>query len=229
MNKNKMIRIFKYSGTILCLIIFIFLATLIYFNKLEPLAVDIFFRDLAYNIRGEKNGFGYWFFRIITEFGNVFLVGLIIFFIGIFTKMDFRFFLTVIGIMGALLLNVGMKEIYSRERPIEEMRWVIENSSSFPSGHATAAGFLYIFIFYMTFHSKMNQKLKIITYSFCSIIIPLVMISRLILGVHYFTDVIAGFSSGVMVACICMLLYRYCLNYNILTSSVVRKKNKEQE
>ena len=55
------------------------------------------------------------------------------------------------------------------------------------------------------------------------------MASRFILVVHYFTDVIAGCATGVMVSCLCMLLYRYCANNNILTTGILNRKDKNEK
>ncbi len=67
----------------------------------------------------------------------------------------------------------------------------------------------------------------------CSLIIPLVMFSRLILGVHYFTDVIAGVSVGIMVSCLAMLFYKLCERYDFMTeglfSKISNSKNKNDE
>ena len=154
----------KIAGIVLCMITFIILAIFIYLNRLEPLALDVAMRDFSYNIRGDKYGFGYWFFRLITEFGNVYIiVGIVVFSI-IVTRCDYRAILLTLGILGAVLLNVGLKEIYMRERPIEAMRWMDESSTSFPSGHSTAVGFLYTFIMDLVYHSKVNKVLKRTTY-----------------------------------------------------------------
>ena len=60
----------KLGGFIAALITYVVFSVLVYYTKNSPPAIDIFFRDLSYNIRGEKYGFGFWFFRIITEFGD---------------------------------------------------------------------------------------------------------------------------------------------------------------
>lgn len=225
MNKNsKMVKIFKLSGIILCALIFTSLTILVYFHKDEPLGIDASIRDFFYNIRGEKYGFIYWFFRIITEFGNLFLIILILIFILFYTKMDFRFFLTCFGLMLAIIINVGLKDLYNRERPFEEMRWAYEFSSSFPSGHSTAAGFLYTFLIYLVYHLDIKKWKKSSFTVGAVLLIILVMISRLVLGVHYFLDVIAGCATGIMVSCLCMLLYRYCVNNDILTKGLFERK-----
>lgn len=226
MNRNK-IRALKIFGIATCAIVFISLAIIIYFYRIKPLAIDTVIRDFAYRIRGNKFGFMYWFFRIITEFGNVLVILLLLVYIGFRTKLDFRFFLITFGVMLSLIINVGMKDMYSRERPYVELRWVNEDSSSFPSGHSTAAGFIYSFLIYLTFHNDMKRWQKNTIYVSCSLLIPLIMFSRIILGVHYFTDVISGCAIGIMVSCLCMILYRYCCNNNILTTGLLKsKKNK---
>ena len=229
MSHNNLIRIIKLSGFIACAIIFIFLAILIYFNRVEPIAIDVVIRDFAYKIRGEKYGFVYWLARIVTEFGYFVIIVLFLLFAAFYTKLDFQFFLLLFGVMLSLILNVGMKDMYSRERPYTEMRWMAEDTTSFPSGHSTVAGFLYSFLIYLTYHTNFKKWLKSVIYVVCLLLMFLVMASRIILGVHYFTDVIAGCATGVMVSCLCMLLYRYCANNNILTTGILNRKDKNEK
>ena len=224
----------KLVGILLCIITFVTLAVVIYLNRLNPLELDQAVRDFCYKIRGEKYGFGYWFFRIITEFGNFYVIAVIIGMIIVFTKCDYRAISISLGILLAVILNVGLKEIYMRERPFMDLRWMSEDSTSFPSGHSTAVGFLYPFIMYLAYHSKSLSKIKKnILYVMCSLIIPLVMFSRLILGVHYFTDVISGVSVGIMVSCLAMLFYKLCERYDFMTeglfSKISNSKNKNDE
>lgn len=229
MNRSKVTRILKTSGIILCAITFITLSIIIYFYRVEPLYLDEVIRDFAYDIRGEKYGFMYWFFRIITEFGNYIMILAILIAAAIYTRVDYRFILLAFGIMLSTIINIGLKDLYSRERPIAEMRWMNEDSTSYPSGHSTGAGFIYSFLIYLISHEKWNKNLKVGIYIFCGCLIPLVMFSRIILGVHYFTDVISGVATGIMVSCLCMLMYRYCVNNNILTTSLIKWKKKTND
>ena len=221
----------KVIGVVGCVITFISLTIMIYLNHLEPLKVDIWMRDLCYHIRGKKYGFGFWFFRLITEFGNLYIIAIIIILTILLTKCDYRAIILSIGMLAAVLLNVGLKELYLRERPLADMRWMAEDSTSFPSGHSTAVGFLYPFIIYIIYHTNLKKIYKNIIYISCSIIIPLVMFSRLILGVHYFTDVLAGVSVGIMVSCFCMLMYKLCEKYDFMTEGLFDKirKNKNKD
>ncbi len=228
MNKKNWKYILKMVGVLVCCIVFISLAVVIYLNRLEPLALDVAMRDFSYSVRGEKFGFGYWLFRIITEFGNLYIVGVIVITVIILTKCDYRAIVLSLGILCAVMLNIGLKEIYMRERPLEAYRWMDETSTSFPSGHSTAAGFLYPFLIYLIYHTKMEKSLKYTLYTLCTAIVPFVMFSRMILGVHYFTDVIAGVSVGIMVACLAMQLYKIFEKYDFMTEGLFDKIRKSR-
>lgn len=220
----------KLGGFIAALITYVALSILVYYTKNSPSAMDIFFRDLSYNIRGEKYGFGFWFFRIITEFGDYLFVGIILIIFGIYTKLDYRFFICVIGLALAILADVAVKTMYSRERPILEMQWMSEATSSFPSGHSTAAAYLYTYLAYTISHLDIKKSTKLIWFFFLELLIVLVVISRLILGVHYLSDVLAGYASGIMVCCFAMIVYHFCDKNNIFKEGLIaflKKADKE--
>ena len=60
-------------------------------NNLDPLGVDVWARDLAYNTRGEKGGLNYWFWRIFTEAGDLYVLAVLCVVMLIYTKLDYRF------------------------------------------------------------------------------------------------------------------------------------------
>lgn len=219
----------KVAGVFFCAVVFVVLAVGIYYNNLEPYVIDIHMRDFCYNIRGEKYGFIFWLFRIITEFGNLYVIGLLVLLTIVLTKCDYRAILLTLGILLAVLLNVGLKQLYMRERPFEAFRWMEEESTSFPSGHSTAAGFMYTFIIYLVFHTSIKKIWKVIIYIACGILIPLVMLSRMILGVHYLTDVLAGVSVGIMVACLMMQFYKICIKYHFMAEGLIDIIRRERQ
>ena len=214
----------KLIGFILCAVGFVLLAVTRYFFRKNPPFIDACIRDFFYNIRGSKYGIMYWIFSIVTEFGNFWVILFLLIIVLYKTKGDFRFFLFLFGSMLSVIIVVGMKDIYSRERPIEALQWATEDSKSFPSGHSAVAGFTYTYFIYLIYHTDYSKIRKRIYFILLVLLIILVMISRLVLGVHYFTDVLAGCFSGIMVSCLCMLLFRYCLNNDILTNGILKKK-----
>ncbi|MBI2045862.1 MAG: phosphatase PAP2 family protein [Parcubacteria group bacterium] len=125
-----------------------------------------------------------------------------------FHKRVFIFpFLT--SVAGAEVFTYLLKNIIARPRP--EMAEVIENSFSFPSGHATIAVALYGFLAYILFRMCRTRKEKIVVSVAAVFIVLLIGFSRLYLGVHYVSDVIAGYLVGALWLSIGMCLTEHFL------------------
>jgi len=134
---------------------------------------------------------------VITYSGSYLIVSgvtflsAISFYIHKHTSKIFPLFVSVIGSAATVFI---IKHIFYRARPFFEAFYP-ETGSSFPSGHATAAMALYGFLIYAIWrHDKHHLKNPFII--FLSILIILVGVSRLYLGVHYFSDVLAGYAVG---------------------------------
>ena len=82
--------------------------------------------------------------------------------------------------------------IIQRPRP-EDFRLIEETGYSFPSGHSMASMAFYGLIIYFAFKYVKNKNAKIIICTILSLLVLLIGISRIYLGVHYASDVIAGF------------------------------------
>lgn len=99
--------------------------------------------------------------------------------------------LSVVG--GSAATTYLLKHLLDRPRPLGSL--YPEDGSSFPSGHATFAMALYGFLFYVIWkHDKHHLQNPFII--FLGLLILLVGVSRLYLGVHYLTDVLAGYLVG---------------------------------
>lgn len=98
--------------------------------------------------------------------------------------------------IGSLGLNPLVKNIIQRSRPDEELRLVQEASYSFPSGHAFASmvAFGCVILLLLLFLKPSAFRGVLIVLSFVTIL--LIGFSRIFLGVHYLSDVVAGFSLG---------------------------------
>ena len=90
------------------------------------------------------------------------------------------------------VLNFILKSILQRPRPTE-YRIIEESGYSFPSGHSMISMAFYGFIIYLIYKNIKNKYVKWGLISFLIILITLIGVSRIYLGVHYTSDVIAGF------------------------------------
>lgn len=111
-----------------------------------------------------------------------------------------------IACLGALVLNQGLKLVFVRPRPLLWTRLIAETSYSFPSGHALGSLVLYGFWAYVL-ATRFPQSAKLI-YTASVLIIGAIGLSRLYLGVHYPTDILAGYSIGLLWLMICIVMLR---------------------
>ena len=149
------------------------------------------------------------FFKVITNFSNSICLLLICLLIIIFIKNKQKSQFVFLNLINIVLLNILLKELFSRPRPFELML-ITENGYSFPSGHSMASMAFYGFIIYLICHSNWSKKSKMISNLLLSILILLIGISRIYLGVHYASDVIAGFSISMAY----LLIYIYFVEKN---------------
>ena len=129
---------------------------------------------------------------IITQFGSALLLIILTVVLAIIIKdkkISFSIFLNLI-LVG--LINQILKRIVQRPRPTE-YRIIDEKGYSFPSGHSMASVAFYGFLIYLIYKKVKNPKLKWIFILLLSILIILIGSSRIYLGVHYTSDVLAGF------------------------------------
>ena len=130
--------------------------------------------------------------KCITQFGGV--IGLIalavILSIAIKNKKTSILIWVNLGI--SALLNQILKHIIQRPRPTE-YRIIDESGYSFPSGHSMVSAAFYGFLIYLIYKNVKNKYLKWGLVSLLSLLIITIGISRIYLGVHYTSDVLAGF------------------------------------
>lgn len=233
---NRLDTSFKIKEIILLICSIIFLTSFIIVlislinNKNQMFEIDKRVVDFMLANRGDKNGFIYYLFKIITQFGFLYVLIALGIFILIYTRLDIRFIVPLGIILTALLINHILKNSIARIRPDDLYRWENIDSYSFPSSHSLASTILYSYLIYFTYKdNKMNKILKIIIIVFSIIIIPLVLISRMVLMVHYFTDVLAGFLLGMFFFIICIMLLEFFIKKEILIKPLINFKKKSED
>lgn len=99
-----------------------------------------------------------------------------------------------LNLLGAALLNQALKALIQRPRPDVALRLVDVGGYSFPSGHSMAAMAFFGLLIWLIWHSVENPRRRALLIAAFASVIALIGFSRIYLGVHYFTDVMAGFA-----------------------------------
>lgn len=107
-----------------------------------------------------------------------------------------RIFVIINTLISAGIIILS-KNIFLRERPLIGSE--ILSSYSFPSGHSLIATTYYGFLIYLLRRSKCKEEYKVIGTTFLTTLIVLICLSRLILNVHYLTDVVGGVILGLVI------------------------------
>ncbi|GIP31656.1 phosphatase PAP2 family protein [Paenibacillus sp. J2TS4] len=128
----------------------------------------------------------------------------------------------VIALGGGALFNLGLKSFYQRERPSLH-RLIEETGYSFPSGHSMSSFILYGMLGILCYMFLISRMPKITIVISTSIIILLVGTSRIYLGVHYPSDVLAGYAAGGVWLTLCLLGLRLVLDYRQLQRTSARR------
>lgn len=110
----------------------------------------------------------------------------------------------VLDLIICALVIIISKNLFMRTRP--ELGQILE-SYSYPSGHAFASVMYYGFLYYLLNNSAHNHTLKRVGKILLGILLVTISLSRLILGVHYMSDVLAGTALGVIG--LQFIIYRY--------------------
>lgn len=130
--------------------------------------------------------------KIITWFGSGCCFLTITLLLFILVKNKKICFYNLFNLVTVTLLNQLLKLILHRPRP-DEFQIITETGYSFPSGHSMVSMAYYGFLIYLIYKYVANKKLKYLLMVILSILIILIGISRIYLGVHYTSDVLAGF------------------------------------
>jgi undecaprenyl-diphosphatase len=104
-------------------------------------------------------------------------------------------------VMGATVIlaqvsSEALKFVYDRPRPTLVPHGSLVYSSSFPSGHSTLAAATYLTLAAIVASLEKTRRAKIFVFTLALLIVPAVGFSRVYLGVHWPTDVLAGWSLG---------------------------------
>lgn len=111
--------------------------------------------------------------------------------------------LVAVAVAGGAVLSALLKSGFDRPRPDLVAHLVEVSTLSFPSGHAMGSAFTYLTLGALLARTQARRRLKIYVLTVAVLLTLIVGVSRVYLGVHWPTDVLAGWCAGSAWALIC--------------------------
>jgi membrane-associated phospholipid phosphatase len=146
-------------------------------------------------------------FEIITTFGNVITlacIGLVVAGILAVHRRLQLLSIWVVALLGVGFMNNLLKDIFQRMRPQLPNPWINEPGWSFPSGHAMGSLVVYGMLAYTVGLTVKNRTSRIgLIFVTVSLVIA-IGFSRIYLGAHYFSDVVAGYCAASFWLAVCI-------------------------
>ena len=174
---------------------FVAIITFVLLNNKEPLGFDSAILDFAVSIRSNTlTKLAMWITMIAMPPAWIVVAAAL----SVYAEGP-RPFLAIVCSGGiGWVLNEAIKHLVNRPRPPEELRLALETSSSFPSGHSITAVALYGFLVWLLLRYMPRGTWRNVLVVLVSLIIVLIGATRIYLGVHWTSDVLGGFSFGMV-------------------------------
>ena len=143
--------------------------------------------------------------------GRTMLVSVTVFAIG-YLALERKYgamWLVTAAAAGGGLLETVLKQLFSRGRPSVVPHLVAVTSPSFPSGHSMLGAIMYLTLGALLARFATRRRTKIYLLAVAMVITVVIGATRVYLGVHYPSDVLAGWCAGLIWALACWLVARY--------------------
>ena len=161
--------------------------------------------------------------RAFTEFGSSEWIGVILFLLVVFFvwKRWWPSLVTlIVAVPGGMLLNELVKVLVHRHRPFVDGPFVDWSGYSFASGHTIGATLLYGQLALFILPIIKRRRWRTLTVSSAALLIALVGFSRIALGAHFLTDVLAAIFFGIIWLAFCLIAGKPMRRSVVLATSV---------
>src|SRR5438094_716268 len=161
--------------------------------------------------------------RAFTEFGSSEWIGVVLFFAVLFfvwKKWWPSLVTLIVAVPGGMLLNELVKQLVHRHRPFVDGPFVDWSGYSFASGHTIGATLLYGQLALFILPAMKARHWRRLTVASAALLIALVGFSRIALGAHFLTDVLAGIVFGIIWLTLCLIAGKPMRRSVVLTPGV---------
>lgn len=150
--------------------------------------------------------------RDLTAFGGPVGLGMVTTVVAGYLALQRRFGL-LLFVLGSLfsgtVIGLFLKEMFQRSRPSVVPHLTDIATASFPSGHSMLSSVAYLTLAALLARAASDLRTKIYFLAVAVVLIGLIGFSRVYLGVHYPTDVLAGWCAGSAWAILCCLVAHF--------------------
>ena len=146
--------------------------------------------------------------RDFTALGGTGVLILVVLAVGgflVMTRKDYAALTVLIAVTSGVLLSQTMKWAYARPRPELVPHGAEVYTASFPSGHSMMSAIVYLTLGALLARTQSGQGAKVYILAVAVMLTVLVGVSRVYLGVHWPTDVLAGWALGGVWALACWM------------------------
>ena len=147
-------------------------------------------------------------FSVLTFLGNALVISTGTALLGFwFARKKYwdKLFFLFGSVGGSATLNLLLKNIFQRTRPFFLHAYLVDTGYSFPSGHAMISLAFYGALAILAVMMFKSRRAKILIVICAFLLSALIGFSRLYLGVHFLTDILAGWSLSILWLAVCVL------------------------
>lgn len=166
--------------------------------------------DIHHWARTTRSGGSTAFFTILTIIGTPAGLGTIVLIVSAFLAARKRWrwigYLVITCAIGGLL-NLQLKAFFARARPELAEALRTAHGYSFPSGHAMGSTIVFATLAYLAFRIVKHWRYRSAALSFAFSMILAISASRIYLGVHWISDVVAGIAAGLLWVAVATVAY----------------------
>lgn len=150
--------------------------------------------------------------RDVSALGGTALLGLITVIAAGFLVLDGKrhmAYFAAASVASGMVVSVLLKDVFQRPRPEIVPHVAYAANTSFPSGHSMMSALTYLTLAALLARSQERKRLKAYFLLLAALLTFMVGVSRVYLGVHWPTDVLAGWMAGAVWAMLCWLAARW--------------------
>lgn len=169
-----------------------------------------------------QNNFLTGFFKVLTHFGSFITIGILSLIMTIVIKPFLVKIFAVVNVGFVGVFCVVCKHIVKRPRPVG-INLIEETCFSFPSAHAMISVVFYGFLIFLIWKFIKNKPLKIVLTILFSLLAVTIGYTRVYLGVHFTSDILAGIFAGI--AYLIFAIWSFVL----IEKRLQKRKNNEKD